>query len=119
MQQDAISTVTNTYVDDCEKKAIATVSEQLAPSSSAVSQYTIQNKDGDIVAVSTMSRNFGTEVDINDQKSGKRLVTVSKGWGQFTDAWSATFREVMRATWRPDFTGSILLKITPRAARAA
>jgi len=95
--QDAISTVTNTYVDDCAKKLIATVSEQLAPSSSAVSQYTIQNKDGDIVAVSTMSRNFGTEVDINDQTSGKRLVTVSKGWGQFTDAWSATFREVRHA----------------------
>lgn len=90
--QDAITTVTNIYVDDCHDKAIATVSEQLAPSSSAVSQYTVQNQEGDIIAISTMSRNFGTEVDINDQSSGKRLVSVSKGWGQFTDAWSATFR---------------------------
>ena len=91
--QDAISTVTNIYVEDCRKKAIATVSEQLAPSSSAVSQYTIQNTDGDIIGISTMSRNFGTEVDINDQRTGKRLVTVSKGWGELTDAWSATFRD--------------------------
>jgi hypothetical protein len=96
--QDAITTVTNIYVEDCAKKAIATVSENLAPSSSAVSQYTIQNADGDIVGISTMSRNFGTEVDINDEASGKRLVSVSKGWGQFTDAWSATFREGQKQT---------------------
>ena len=96
--QDAITTVTNIYVEDCAKKAIATISENLAPSSSAVSQYTIENGDGDIVGISTMSRNFGTEVDINDQESGKRLVSVSKGWGQITDAWSATFREDQKQT---------------------
>ena len=96
--QDAISTVTNIYVHDCNGKALATVSEQLAPSSSAVSQYTIQNTDGDIIAISTMSRNFGTEVDINDQQTGKRVVTVSKGWEEFTDAWSATFREGQEQT---------------------
>eukprot|EP00286_Rhodomonas_abbreviata_P019815 CAMPEP_0181311436 /NCGR_PEP_ID=MMETSP1101-20121128/13135_1 /TAXON_ID=46948 /ORGANISM="Rhodomonas abbreviata, Strain Caron Lab Isolate" /LENGTH=364 /DNA_ID=CAMNT_0023418165 /DNA_START=215 /DNA_END=1309 /DNA_ORIENTATION=- len=91
--QDAITTITNIYVENCEHKPIATVSEQLAGTSSAVSQYTIQNNEGDIVAISTMSRNFGTEVDINDQGSGKRLVTVSKGWGQWNDAWAATFRK--------------------------
>lgn len=91
--QDAITTVTSIYVEDCQHKPIATVSEQMAGSSSAVSQYTIQNNDGDIIAISTMSRNFGTEVDINDQQSGKRLVTVSKGWGQWSDAWAATFRK--------------------------
>ena len=85
----------NVYVDDCNGKALATISEQVAHTDSAVSQYSIQNMDGDIIAISTMSRNFGTEVDINDQASGKRIVTVSKGWGQFTDAWTATFRQVL------------------------
>ncbi|EKX37373.1 hypothetical protein GUITHDRAFT_116486 [Guillardia theta CCMP2712] len=96
--QDAITTVTNIYVQDCAKEDIATISEQIAASSSAISQYTIQNKEGDIVAISTMSRNFGTEVDINDQSTGKRFVTISKGWGQLTDAWSATFRKGMPET---------------------
>jgi len=31
-------------------------------------------------------------------ESGKQLVSVSKGWGQITDAWSATFRENQKQT---------------------
>jgi hypothetical protein len=85
--QDAITTVTNIYVEDCAHQFLATISEQISPANSAVSLYTIQNPDGDIIAISTMSKNFGTEVDINDQASGKRLVTISKGWGQVSDSW--------------------------------
>ena len=85
--QDAITTVTNIYVDDCTHQFLATISEQISPANSAVSLYTVQNPDGDIIAISTMSKNFGTEVDINDQASGKRLVTISKGWGQVSDSW--------------------------------
>ena len=85
--QDAITTVTNIYVDDCAHHFLATISEQISPANSAISLYTVQNADGDIIAISTMSKNFGTEVDINDQASGKRLVTISKGWGQVSDSW--------------------------------
>ncbi len=53
----------------------------------AVTQYTVQNSDGDIIALSTFAKDFGTEVEINDQQSGKRLVTIFKGWGQWSDAW--------------------------------
>ncbi len=85
--QDAITTVTNIYVDDCAHRFLATISEQISPANSAISLYTVQNTEGDIIAISTMSKNFGTEVDINDEASGKRLVTISKGWGQVSDSW--------------------------------
>ena len=92
--QDAITTVTNIYVDDCAHRFIATISEQISPANSAVSLYTVQNPDGDIIAISTMSKNFGTEVDINDEASGKRLVTISKGWGQVSDSWQVPFKYI-------------------------
>jgi hypothetical protein len=73
------------------------VGDRLAPMSSAISQYSIQNADGDIVAISTMGRNFGREIDINDQQSGKRLLTISKEHGT-QGSWSASFREGINET---------------------
>lgn len=100
--QDAITTVTNVFVEDCEHRQLATISEAFSPSNSAVTQYTVQNTEGDIVALSTFAKDFGTEVEINDQQSGKRLVTVFKGWGQWSDAWVAKFRPGMEQTLADD-----------------
>ena len=101
-KQDAITTVTNVFVEDCDHRPIATISEAFAPGNSAVTEYTIQNTDGDIIALSTFSKGFGTEVEINQQSTGKRLVTIFKGWGQVSDAWVAKFRPNMPETLSND-----------------
>jgi len=90
--QDVITTVTNIYIDDCTGEPFAKISEQNHQRNSAVSQYTIQNADGDVIATSNMQRNYGTEVDVTDQLTGKRLWSASTPWLQIADSWRVDMR---------------------------
>jgi len=91
--QDVITTVKNIYIDDCHGKPMAKISEQNHQSDSAVSQYTIQNADGDVLAISNMQQNYGTQVDVNDQLTGKRLWSANTPWLQLADSWKVEMRE--------------------------
>mmetsp|Transcript_1008 Transcript_1008/g.2237 ORF Transcript_1008/g.2237 Transcript_1008/m.2237 type:complete len:210 (-) Transcript_1008:140-769(-) len=100
--QDVITTVKTIYIDDCHGNPLAKISEQNHHHESAVSQYTIQNGDGDIVAVSNMQKNYGTQVDVTDQLTGKRLWTATTPWLQLADSWKVEMRKGAPASLATD-----------------